>query len=299
MDGTEEGPPASGAAPQNPGTDPALGTSPTPTPTSAPTPPSPPNSSTEPVIRDPQKLLSAHETVKQENAELKAQLKETQDKLRLIEQSLGNLSETTAREIRQQLEEAQRVKAEKDQLIAEAVLAEQQKYLPQIQQLEQSNLTLTQTLESFQCNQALSSAFGANNGGNFAEFAALLPVAGLTPEYIEVNDPISPTGKSKKLKRITQVDGSAITDKQGKELIPSEIFREMNTGRFGSAIKATFQEYNQSNGDGFFHGESNGSPQENPWSKTHWNLTKQGQLVKNNRALARQMASSEGYSIPN
>lgn len=260
-----------------------------------------PSTEEQPVIENPAGLLNAFDRLKLENAGLKDQYGQVTSKLEAIESTLGKLDANTAQQIKAQLEETERVKAEQERfrasLVEEKTAELEAKFLPQISRLEQSNVSLSQTLESFQRNDALARSFSRHNGENFPEFAALLSVAGLTPEFTEVADPLSPTGERKEVKRFTKPDGSAITDEQGKELEISEIYKKSNQGGFGASLRATFRDYNQASGDGFYQGSVGSSDIKNPWSEKHFNLTTQGKILRESPALARQMASQAGKTI--
>ena len=251
------------------------------------------------VIENPKNFLSAHERVKAENKDLKAALSELQGKLGVIEASLGTLDATTAIQIQQKIQESERLKAEQETfrrtLIAETESTLKSQYEPQIKTLEQSNIALTNTMASILEQQALSAAFSRNNGSDFQAFAALMS-SRLKAEFFDVQDPASPTGMRKELRRFTRIDGSTLTDAQGVELSVQQVFRAANAGDYGSPMKATFNEFNQSTGDGFYQG-STGSDIQNPWSKAHWNLTAQGKIAKQNLSLARQMAAQAGKSL--
>lgn len=250
-------------------------------------------------IEKPEEFLSAYERQKEENRELKETLKSLTDKLSAIEGTLGSIDEATAKQIKQQVEELERAKRETEEfrqkLIEDTKNELEAKYNPQVRQLEQSNLILSSSLESLFKQQALSEAFSRNNGLDFHSFSAL--IAGrLKPIYVDYDDPTSPTGKRMKIMRFTNMDDTPITDDNGRELSLVEIFKAANTGKYGAPLKATFNEFNQAQGDGFYQG-SVGADIVNPWSEKNFNLTQQGKIYRENPALAKQMAAQAGKKI--
>jgi hypothetical protein len=250
-------------------------------------------------IENPTGLVNAYERQKEENKELKQSLTEFTNKLSTMEEILGQIDEKTARQIKSQLEEAEKNKREAEEfrqkLIADTKAELEAKYNPQVRQLEQSNLTLTNSLEALFRQQALSDAFSRNNGADYNAFSALLP-GRMKPVYVEYEDPTSPTGKRMKLQKFTNMDDTPIIDENGRELAIGEVFKAANTGKYGLPLKATFNDFNQAQGDGFYQG-SVGSDIVNPWTEKHWNLTAQGRILKENAGLAKQMAAQAGKKI--
>lgn len=252
------------------------------------------------VIEKPEEFLNAFERQKAENKELKETLKALTDKLGAIEGTLGSIDESTARQIQKQIEEAEKTKREAEEfrqkLIAQTQSELEAKYQPQVKQLEQSNMILTSSLDSLFRQQALNESFARNNGVDFPSFSAL--IAGkLKPVYVDYEDPTSPTGKRMKIMRFTNMDDTPITDESGRELSLGEIYKAANTGKYGGPLKATFGEFNQAQGDGFYQGGV-GSDILNPWTEKHLDLTKQGAIYKENPNLARQMAAQAGKKPP-
>jgi hypothetical protein len=96
--------------------------------------------------------------------------------------------------------------------------------------------------------------------------------------------------------RFTNMDETPITDESGRELSLGEIYKAANTGKWGAPLKATFSEFNQAQGDGFYQGGV-GSDIINPWTDKNFNLTKQGAIYKENPQLARQMAAQAGKKL--
>jgi hypothetical protein len=251
------------------------------------------------IIEKPQELLNAFERQKQENKDLKETLKGLTDKLSAIEGTLGSIDESTAKQIQKQIEEAERTKREAEEfrqkLIAQTEAELEAKYKPQVSKLEQTNIILSNSLEALFKQQALQESFARNNGVDFPSFSAL--VAGtLKPVYVDYEDPTSPTGKRVKVMRFTNMDETPITDESGRELSLGEIYKSANTGKWGAPLKATFSEFNQAQGDGFYQGGI-GSDIINPWTDKHFNLTNQGKIYKENPALARQMAAQAGKKL--
>ena len=95
-------------------------------------------------IRNPEGLVNAHERVKEEKRQLQAQFDELSTKLGTIEQTLGQIDATTAEQIKRQIAEAEKLKAEKEEqeqrLITQTIDKQKELYEPQIKQLEESNL---------------------------------------------------------------------------------------------------------------------------------------------------------------
>jgi hypothetical protein len=110
----------------------------------------------------------------------------------------------------------------------------------------------------------------------------------LKPEFVNVPDSANSSQTLLKLKRFVSPDGSPITDEQGVELSVAQVYQKANSGGFGAPLKATFLEFNQSSGDGFFSSDQ-GNDTMNPWTAKHFNLTRQGQIQRENPALANQM----------
>lgn len=257
------------------------------------------SSSDSTTIEKPQELLNAFERQKQENRDLKETLKGLTDKLSAIEGTLGSIDESTAKQIQKQIEEAERTKREAEEfrqkLISQTEAELEARYKPQVSKLEQTNVILSNSLEALFKQQALQESFARNNGIDFPSFAAL--VAGtLKPVYVDYDDPTSPTGKRVKVMRFTNMDETPITDENGRELSLGEIYKAANTGKWGAPLKATFSEFNQAQGDGFYQGGV-GSDIINPWSDKHLNVTQQGVIYKQNPQLARQMAAQAGKKL--
>lgn len=258
------------------------------------------SSNVDPVIKDPKALLNAFERQKTENAALKQSLDSLTEKLATIEGTLGNLDQTTALQIKKQIDDAEKAK-EQQQKFIEDVTAKtridlENKYKPQIDQLSQANTLYSHQLKSLLEQQALNESLATNNGSDYVSFASLIH-GRLRVEYTELEDPTSPTGKRMKLHRFLNQDGTPIIDDGGRELGLVEVFKAINQGKYGAPLKACFHEFNQSNGDGYYQGSNNGSDIVNPFSEKHWNLTKQGELYTNNPTLAKQMAAQAGRTI--
>ena len=197
-----------------------------------------------------------------------------------MRQRLGQIDETTAQQIKKQIAEAEKLKAEQEaneqKLITSTIAKQEELYKPQIEQLERSNLAQSQTIQSFLEDQALGQVFSKNNGSDFYSFKSLIPQY-WKPEYTDIEDKFSPGGTRKEVKRFVKLDGSSITDSQGVELNVAQLMQQANKGNFGGPLKYCFKEFNAASGDGFYQGSTGQSGIINPWSKDHWNVTAQGE----------------------
>ena len=245
-------------------------------------------------------MVNAHERVKAENVELKATLEALQKKVGVIESVFGQLDANQAEQIKQQIAEAERLKSEKEQteqrLITSTIAKQEEIFKPQIMQLEQSNLAQAQTIQSFLEDQALSQVFSTNNGSDFYAFKSLFPQY-WKAEFVDIEDRFAPGGIRKQVKRFVKVDGTPVTDESGVELSINQLFQQANKGVYGNPLKASFNEFNAASGDGFYQGATGESGIKNPFTEQHWNVTAQGNLLRQNRALAQQMAAQAGKKI--
>lgn len=262
----------------------------------APTPPAanPPNNPSFQTLPDNHPIVVALNAQKERNNGLLGEIEKMRTQLTLVQGTLGQIDPTRLNEI----QDAIKAKAEAEQreaAIRQAAVKEtEERFTGNVNQLTDSLQSTQATLTQIQQSNALQGLFAQCGGQDYNSFKALIE-SKYRIEYGDAPNPFTPPP----IRAIyNNQDGSPVVDEQGRQLKPDEVLSLLRQGKlgggFGKIVKETFLPYNQSSGNPFTPSQgSPGVPEDNPF-KHPMNMTKVGQIFKNNPALAKKMLQESG-----